>query len=136
MSSLIDETLAAAPESRLSARESENYVMSLPTVNKFIKLATQLKHPKFKAEKEHRIATKFMGGHPMLKTKVRAGTNLLVPYIEIPLPSAGPRKFISEIRIGPCPEPSLAEAAIYDLIVSESLQGIHVKQSEIPFRNW
>lgn len=136
MNKLIDETIAKAPSSMLSGKGTGVSVMSFPTLHSFIELATRFKHPKFSAENKYRIATNFIGGHHKLKPKVRPGSNLLVPYIQIPLPCELPERPISEILIGPCPEPSLAQSSVDELIVAYSIQGTRVEVSEIPFRNW
>lgn len=136
LNALIDKTIAEATNSNLSVQKSENSVMSLPTIDGFMKLATRFKHHKFSDEKEHRITTKYMGGDPELKRELRLGANLLIPYIEIPFINDPGNLLISEILVGPCPEPELASSSIIELIMQTSIGGTQVANSEIPFRNW
>jgi hypothetical protein len=104
----------------------------------FIKIAPTFKHPKFKEENEWRIIKDIFlrsQDEPIL-IKYRKGNSMVVPYIEIPLPSTGEIPFINKVIVGPTRDPILSKASIEMLLKSHNVKFDKVEYSTIPYRNW
>lgn len=96
------------------------------------------KHPKFKSEREWRLAFAEVGLSRSQPLSFRPGRSYLVPYIELNL--AGYPDLISEVWIGPSPHPELSEAAVWQLLNQHGYgSGGHMPEvlwSEVPYRDW
>ena len=101
----------------------------------FIELAPTFKHPKFEAEKEWRIIVS-RNLKSMKFIRFRPGQSMVVPYIEIPLPTEGGNLIINKIVVGPTHEPKLSKASVEMLLKSKNVKFDKVQYSTIPYRNW
>ena len=100
----------------------------------FIKLAPLLKHPKFAEEKEWRIVAALKTKHISSTIKFRAGSTMVVPYIEVLLPLEGESLVIDEIIVGPTNERTLSAASVEMLLRSRNVVCPGVNCSTIPYR--
>lgn len=100
----------------------------------FIKLAPLLKHPKFAEEKEWRIMAALKTKQGSRAIKFRAGTSMVVPYIEVPLSLQSENLIIDEINVGPTIERALSAASVEMLLKSQNIVCPAVSCSTIPFR--
>jgi hypothetical protein len=94
-----------------------------------------LKDSNFKEEEEWRLvalASSFSAGAP----EFRAAGSLIVPYHLVSLTSPAAILPISEIIVGPNPNPSLAKLSIEHLLVKYGLGSATVVTSGIPYRTW
>ena len=95
------------------------------------------KDPSFSEEQEWRLVAYSESNDDV---HVRPGKSSLLPYYEIPM-TRRDAAFIDSVRIGPCPHPELAEAAVRKLlmrrnVMSESNLRTNVIRSTVPFRDW
>ena len=67
--------------------------------------------------------------------KIRPGSSMPVPYLEIDLVPVEDIIGIYEIYVGPCPYPSEAIRAVEMLLNQRGFKGVQVKDSKIPYRN-
>lgn len=100
----------------------------------FIKLAPLLKHPKFAEEKEWRIMAALKTKQGSRAIKFRAGTSMVVPYLEVPLSLQSENLIIDEINVGPTIERALSAASVEMLLKSQNIVCPAVSCSTIPFR--
>lgn len=105
---------------------------------KFLELAPTFKHPKFKEEKEWRIiANRNMQSRTVIQSiNYRHGQSMIVPYIEIFLPTDGEHLLIDQIIVGPTHEPKLSKASVEMLLKSKKVKFDEVQYSTIPYRPW
>lgn len=101
----------------------------------FIELAPTFKHQKFEAEKEWRIIVS-RNLKSMKSIRFRPGQSMVVPYIEIPLPTEGDNLIINKIVVGPTHEPNLSKASVEMLLKSKNVKFDEIQYSTIPYRNW
>ena len=104
----------------------------------FIELAPTFKQPKIEAEKEWRIiVSRSLKSSKFIKAiRFRPGQSMIVPYIEIPLPTEGDNLIINKIVVGPTHEPKLSKASVEMLLKSKNVKFDEVQYSTIPYRNW
>ena len=67
--------------------------------------------------------------------KLRTGSSMLMPYIEIPLHWEDQPIEIKEIIVGPCQYPDSAIRSVEMLLKREEIYGVEVKDSNIPYRS-
>ena len=101
---------------------------------KFIKLAPTLKHPKFEGEEEWRVIASLQTQKILELIKIRSGTNLLIPYIEISLPTENDKLVIEQIVIGPTINHLLSEGSVKLLLDKEQVTCNSLDYSTIPYR--
>jgi hypothetical protein len=93
-----------------------------------------LKHAKFEAEKEWRLATTT---YTQDQVALRPGKSYLIPYIALPF---DPKELIKEIWVGPGPHPRENELAVAHLLAKTTWERHRapppIRVSEIPFRDW
>jgi len=97
----------------------------------FVFLASVLKHPAFKEEREWRIVTDAVGDHHP-KMGIRLGNTMPMPYLEFDLVKPGAELDV-EIIVGPNLQQGLAVQATKTLIAFYRCGG-EAKQSGIPYR--
>jgi len=100
----------------------------------FIRLAPFLKHPKFEEEREWRIVANLQTNNVKSLIKFRAGSTMIVPYIEIPLPLAEESLVIDEVFVGPTREREISLASVELLLKAKNVTCSKVKCSTIPYR--
>ncbi len=102
--------------------------------------ALVLKHPKFAEEKEWRIFSDAMMDDPPNQEEnpldFREGRSALVPYRRIPLRNNEGDFPMTEIVVGPTPDPEQSRRAVLSLLRSRGLANCHVRTSDVPYRNW
>lgn len=105
----------------------------------FIKMASTMKHDCFQEENEYRIISVRPVNYTNENINFRPGKSILIPYYSLPLELSS---VIGQITIGPCPNPDLANDAIwglaykYGLVNTKSkLINIPIVNSSIPFRH-
>ena len=101
---------------------------------KFIKLAPTLKHPKFEEEKEWRVIASLQTQKVLDAIKIRSGTSMLIPYIEILLPTKNNKLVIEQIVIGPTMNHSLSEESVKLLFDKKQVTCHSLDHSAIPYR--
>jgi Protein of unknown function (DUF2971) len=132
--------------SEVLARSSRPALFSVASVHLRLilhTLALTLKHPKFKEEEEWRIISPVLmdlaPAFPVVeetKLAFRPGKSVLTPYRCIPLKDAGDRFPLSQVVVGPNPNPQQARRSVQSLLNSKSFNGVTVLDSDIPYRNW
>lgn len=123
------------PRSYMSKTICDNFLFNY-------KLLPVIKHPEFREEKEWRIIAHYKYDQTHLLEPLlnyRQGNGMIIPYLEIPIPTIEYPKGIrfDEVVIGPTPHEQLATTACKMLIHnrhSVSPQGI--KLSKIPYRKF
>jgi hypothetical protein len=98
-----------------------------------------LKDQSFKEEREWRIISR-----PIFCQRLdyREGRSLIVPYYRLPLWQNDQRIHLHEVVVGPTRDAKRSRSSVASLIVSRDvlLQGsdgaIHVRISEVPYRDW
>lgn len=98
----------------------------------FITLAPLLKDPSFEEEGEWRVISEPVWGSDS-RASFRTGRTTLVPYRLFDLAEDGLGK-ISELVVGPSPQPELALAGAHQLTASASLPIAQVTRTAVPFR--
>ena len=99
-------------------------------------LAASFKNASFAEEREWRLLG--VCSDPK-RFCFRSGQSTLTPYIELrwgwetKAPDSQP---IASVTVGPCPNPVLSQKSVRRLLAANGAEGVHVKNSEIPFRAW
>jgi hypothetical protein len=125
------------------SNEQQEYVPTSGNLLAYLnRYAPILKHKSFEEEFEWRIITR-----PRMSTDdrfaYRVGASMLIPYYRLSLgdlESLG----IQEIVIGPTPHPKEARASVHGLLIKNGIpvsgdvspEGVKLRRSEVPFRNW
>ena len=98
--------------------------------------ASYYKHLSFTEEKEWRIilgtSLSEEGGHTI---NFRQGKSTLIPYAEFVFRTEG-LSSISEVVVGPTPNPELSIDSIRRLLRTQGLDEVRVSQSHVPYRSW
>jgi hypothetical protein len=100
----------------------------------FIRLAPLIKHPKFAEEKEWRVMAALNTVNSSRGVKFRAGSTMVVPYIEVPLPKDGNSLALDEVIVGPTNERTLSAESVKMLFGSHKVKCAGVNYSTIPYR--
>lgn len=133
------EILSDRSRSRHLVSDKDALMGSLPEV------ATLLKHPTFREEKEWRIIYRSMDlsiinklRSPLSDDEVefREGKSTLIPYIKIPLATTDNPVRITKVFVSPGPQQKLAKAACQAYLERNGSAAAIVKKSKIPYRNW
>ena len=98
-------------------------------------IAPIFKHPSFKEEREWRaISHEFS----LFNTEAswRPGKNIPIPYIFFDLPKVDDKKEISEVVIGPTPNPLLSSITAMSLVKGNGYTCTKFTDSIIPYREW
>jgi len=122
-------------------------------IPKLLRLAPLIKHESFKSEKEWRLIGIESCGSPNFG--FREGNSTIVPYYKHSLLNEKKELLLSEIVIGPTPEPKLSKSAVTSLLIREQskklgeekiawsgdrglnwINAVPVNQSSTLFRNW
>ena len=118
--------------SGLSASENARRLKFMVEIEK---LLPKLKHKSFAGEREWRLSSRafsMKGFEPMF----RPGRSTLVPYCALAIEIAPHKLPLTAIRVGPNPEPELAKRAIQSLLRAHERNGVDIRSSNIPYRNW
>ena len=93
--------------------------------------ASFIKDASFLAEEEYRLVQT----NPDPKTvHFRPGHSMLIPYIEFKLMEDP--YFITEVVVGPCPNPALSIRSVKLLFASKGRQDVTIRESVVPYRSW
>jgi hypothetical protein len=103
-------------------------------------VASRCKHAAFSEEQEWRL-TMLKPHKPMPHQRFRAGKSMLLPYVEVEVNrkddyQLNTKYFITEVRISPTPNESLARASVERLFASAGHAEVKVIPSAIPYRHW
>lgn len=123
----------------------DQIVQALATINfniEFLRLAPQIKHPKYSEENEWRlISGPILVDNP--RVKFREGKSMIIPYFEFNLVKENDPLHLQEIWIGPTKYWQLSRASLQTLLVASQVKGPdiiagkfrpEVKITEIPYR--
>jgi hypothetical protein len=100
-------------------------------IYKLVRLSARIKHPSFKEEAEWRLISSPLTDSPRL---FRPGRHTIIPYHALPLPDF--RTVDLTIRVGPTQHPSLAKAALFDLVSTYGQRTSSITESTVAFRDW
>lgn len=92
-------------------------------------------HPSFQEEKEHRLVRGPSFGGFDSRVHYRCTKTMLIPYSTIDLSECGENLGISEIIIGPTPEPKLAINSMRSYLRKAGIYA-QVTSTTIPYREW
>ena len=128
----------ASSGDRGTAGEMQEHRSSQPiAAAHFLPLCTyiaKLKHAGFSDESEWRLGFYLQPNSIPADLCLRAGSSMLVPYLEIPLGVTG--KFsvvgLNEIVVGPCPHPEESRKSVEMLLHQAGFKGVQVKSSQNP----
>ena len=104
-------------------------------------LALLFKHWKFSEEREWRI----ISSEPMMEDPpstgeapldFREGKSMLIPYRSVPLRNNMNRFPLTEVVVGPNPNPEQSVRSVCSLLKRYHLANINPRMSEVPYRNW
>jgi hypothetical protein len=104
-------------------------------------LALLFKHWKFSEEREWRI----ISSEPMMEDPpstgeaplgFREGKSMLIPYRRVPLMNNMNHFPLTEVVVGPNPNPEQSVRSVCSLLKSYHLTNIKPRMSEVPYRNW
>ena len=102
-------------------------------------LALLFKHRKFSEEQEWRIISSepLMEGSPdAAPLDFREGKSTLIPYRRVPLRNNIKRFPLTEVIVGPNPNPEQSVRSVCSLLKSHHLTNAQARMSEVPYRNW
>ncbi len=105
----------------------------------FLPLGTRsaiTKDEAFREEAEWRLAFHLNRSDAHSGLEFRPGRSMLTPYFSVPLEWQDQPIEIKEIIVGPCPHRDEAMNSVQMLLKREGIQGVEVKDSKIPYRNW
>lgn len=92
-----------------------------------------LKHEAFREEREWRLLSSYYAKYTVPEIKFRAGSSLLVPYVELKL---GPeRPVFDRVRLGPTPHEDLSINAL-SMFLSNSRLSNSTVNGQVPYREW
>jgi hypothetical protein len=127
-------------ESYLDAVQGKHHSISAKSSGRFLASVLNLCGPLFKngsfaEEKEWRyvVACK---EPDFPKRHFRVGRSTYVPYIEVDVRANYSPDYITEVVIGPTPNPMLAERSLLKLLRTHNLYRSKVRNSSIPYRTW
>ena len=102
-----------------------------------VDIASYFKHPKFEGEKEWRLVSKSIPSTSP-RIKYRAGTSLVVPYLEITLAKKTEGIPAQQVLVGPSPIQGIPCVTAFDVLAANGcdLLPTDVKPSAVPFRDW
>jgi len=103
-------------------------------MTEFIHMAPTFKHPQFSEEKEWRIVADFQTQNILKAIKFRPGKTMIIPYINIPLPSVKDNLSIDQIVIGPTHDSLLSKKSLEILLKSNGVRCNSICCSTIPYR--
>jgi Protein of unknown function (DUF2971) len=103
-------------------------------------IASSFKHESFKDEREWRMIMS-KPHKPMPGLRFRAGTSVLIPYIEIELNrglafNPPVNYMIDRVVVGPTTDPGLSCDALTSLFLSLGHPEVQIESSAIPYRHW
>jgi hypothetical protein len=101
---------------------------------KFIQLAPLLKHPKFIEEKEWRVIAALQTEKIIKLIKFRPGSHMIIPYIDINLPTEDANLVIDELMVGPSNDSLLSAASVELMLKARSVVNRKLSHSTIPYR--
>jgi hypothetical protein len=99
----------------------------------FLSVFATLKHKAFKQEREWRLISEYIPSDTDKRLSFRAGSSLLVPYIQVSLQSR--TTLIDEITLGPTEHINLSMSAMGSLKSRYGLANV-LRSSTIPYREW
>jgi hypothetical protein len=102
-------------------------------LEKFGRLAPELKVPQFAAESEWRLISEPIGNHKGLDFHV--SQTLLVPHLALSI-GIGTASPLAAVRIGPNAHMKLQTNSVSLLMQSHGFTDVEVLSSKVPFRNW
>lgn len=105
----------------------------------FLSLGTRsavTKDEAFREEAEWRLAFSLNRGDAHSGLEFRSGRSMLTPYFRVPLEWQDQSIEVKEIMVGPCPHRDEAMNSVRMLLKREGIQGVEIRDSKIPYRNW
>ena len=102
--------------------------------SQFIQLAPLLKHPKFIEEKEWRVIAGLQTDKILSMIKFRPGSHMVIPYIDIYLPTEDEHLVVDEIVVGPTNDSLLSIASVELMFRTRNVVNKSVSYSTIPYR--
>lgn len=98
--------------------------------------AAFMKHPKFKNEKEYRLAI-LLKSISQKEVFYREGHSMIMPYLKIKLTDTDKIPLpIKRIIVGPTPNRNLVKKAIEKMILAYGISSCEVLMSKVPYRPW
>jgi hypothetical protein len=101
--------------------------------------ALSLKHPKFAEEREWRIVSL----QPMMEDSYgeapldfREGKSEVIPFRRVPLTNNMKAFPLTQIVVGPNPDPEQSSRSVLSLLKSQGLAKCTVRMSDVPYRSW
>jgi hypothetical protein len=143
---LVDEVLQSVPPiaAEASNQQLAEVYLRVSLLSGLHRLALAFKHPKFSEEREWRVIPDVrmdkapaypVPGEP--KLEFREGRSMLVPYHRVALRDTQGNFPLSEIVVGPNPNPKQSERSAQSLLDSDrDLARVRVRSSDVPYRNW
>lgn len=137
---LIDRTAAMFSQeigvstNKAEAWDSKSKHLAVDFMTEFIQLAPTFKHPQFAEEKEWRIIAGFQTEKIKKIIRFRPENSMLIPYIEIPLPTENDKLAIDQIVIGPTNEPLLSKGSVEMLLQARNVSCGSIRCSTVPYR--
>jgi hypothetical protein len=98
-----------------------------------LQVLSVIKDPAFEEEKEWRIISPYFSNYTVPEIKFREGASMLMPYIELDLPTEG--KLFEKVVLGPSDHPNLSVQALSAFLSNQKICDKTV-YSNIPFRKW
>lgn len=130
----LTESLVRAIDTFVSSNGWDEAKLKLLIKSEAIAYLAFIKHEKFKAEQEWRLASLANDVEKSDKIDFREGKSMMIPHFEFSF--LGNKKIVKEIWIGPTPNADLAESAVKKFLFRHGYVNVDVKRSAIPFRNW
>ena len=125
----------AAPQEEEPERWKRLVGLNLEFLSGLIMLATVLKHPSFKEEREWRLVLRGRV-EPEPRVSYREGRSGIVPYMPLRIRRNDGSLRIDEIVVGPNPHIELAKQAVISFLRASGVTHDGVRTSIVPYRTW
>jgi len=99
--------------------------------NSLLEIASFLKHPAYKEEKEWRLIKKLEDESFL---KFREGASMLVPHIDLMLTDGNEKLFLEDLYIGPTLHPELSKISAAGFLLKNNSDYKSLKYSNVPHR--
>jgi len=126
------EIFNSTPSQGRVANRIEKALQSFKFKEKFLQLATQLKHSAFFEEEEWRLVSEPISLESS-RIRFRNGKSMLIPYVEIKIEDKDGYINIPEVWIGPTPHPTLSEQSVENFLVTKGVYGFNRQMPPTPF---
>ncbi|MDL2124884.1 MAG: DUF2971 domain-containing protein [Deltaproteobacteria bacterium] len=118
------------------AWDTMGQILAVDFMLEFIALAPTFKHHKFCEEKEWRIVASLQMNNVNELIKFRSGRSMIIPYIEIYLPTKDRNLTMDEIVVGPTTDDLLSMASVEMILRGKEIEYNELSYSTIPYRPW